>query len=93
MRRCNCITAYDPDSPGPADVSGTERCRSPSALQDLAALSQGNLSRARLHRLVRHIAECRVCVVTLASLVSDARAVRPPGDQSPALRLVPDSER
>jgi hypothetical protein len=59
-----------------------ETCASLSAVHDLAALSEGNLSCSGKRRLARHLSRCQACTVVLASLVKDADAQRLTGGQA-----------
>jgi hypothetical protein len=50
------------------DSAASEVCSSPSAVLDLAALSEGNLSEDGLRRLAGHIRQCPTCAAVFASL-------------------------
>ena len=54
---------------------GYEPCSGWSVVHDLAALSEGNLSRRGKRRLAKHLARCRACRAIVASLV-DTEAER-----------------
>jgi predicted anti-sigma-YlaC factor YlaD len=75
-----------------------EPCSSSSALHDLAALEDGNLSPAGKRRLAAHLAECPSCTRLLAALAADApgldrtlepRRAAPPPEAARASRAVP----
>jgi len=51
-----------------ANSAASEVCSSPSAVLDLAALSEGNLSEDGLRRLADHIQRCPTCAAIFVSL-------------------------
>jgi hypothetical protein len=59
-----------------------ENCSSSSAVHDLAALSEGNLSTTGKQRLAEHLSRCPACHVVLASLLDDPPDGAPSGEAS-----------
>jgi len=49
-------------------------CSGWSVMHDLAALSEGHLSRMARRRLAKHLARCRSCQAICASLLEDSQA-------------------
>jgi hypothetical protein len=68
---CRAVTA---DS-GPIAAEPTEGCTDPSAVLDLAALSESTLSPQGMHRLAGHVIRCPTCQRVLAALIRDTHAV------------------
>jgi hypothetical protein len=57
----------------------SQRCSDPSAILDLAALADRNLSKDGVQRLAKHVPQCRDCMHILATLVEEAQPVEATG--------------
>lgn len=77
-----------PAEPPPAKPESTPvACLDPMAVHDVAALQQGTLSPAGIHRLAHHLAQCESCRILVAALVDDAQRAEWTGKHDAAPQL------
>ena len=67
--------------------SAAVACLDPVAVHDLAALQEGTLSPAGIHRLAHHLAQCESCRILVAALVDDAQRAEWTGKHDATSRL------
>jgi hypothetical protein len=65
-------------------------CTDVTAVHDAAALREGTLSQAGIHRLAHHLPQCESCRILVAGLVDDAQRAESTGKHEPARALPTD---
>jgi hypothetical protein len=71
-----------------AASSSAVACTDAIAVHDAAALREGTLSPAGIHRLAHHLSQCESCRILIAFLVDDAQRAEWTGKHDAATRLV-----